>query len=237
MEATPPQATAPTFEAALAQLGRHLDRMTGKQQGTGKELRHLSDELTGLRARIEELESLTSRLDGRFTEILAERHQQEKPDTLTQEAYGQYQLAEDLKTLFLDIDRDYRAAHQRAMKTGPTAEHRANMLHHLLNWQLTDNLESESELTKYWNNGGAGRGEITALIPRIAELRREAEALDPSCEFSFEFGPEAAYGGSYVPWSVCDPEDEARYAVTPAYVVGPRCYLPPQVYTSPVDPG
>ncbi|WP_327695962.1 hypothetical protein [Streptomyces sp. NBC_00459] len=229
------QSAGQTFEAILAMVGRSLDDMATRQHTTGKEVRALSSALGAVQEQIAELDRRTSYLNDRFTEILAETHQQEKPGTLTQESYDQFQLAEDLKTLFADIDHGYRTAYQSAVKTPPTAKTRAQFLCNLLNWQLNDNLDCKSVVeTRLWPNS-ANDSTFAALVGRITALRRGAGMLDPSCEFSFDPHREKVEGRNVETWGVCNPANDVQFAVTPSFLVGSRCLLPQQVYTEGPD--
>lgn len=209
--------------------------MAARQHTTGNEVRALSNALGALQERIAELDRRTTFLDGRFTAILAETHQQEKPGTLTQESYDQFQLAEDLKTLFADIDRGYRDTYLAATQTSPTAKHRAQLLCNLLDWQLNDNLESKGFIENHLWPNSANDSTFAALVSRITALRRGAGRLDPSCEFSFDPHREKVEGRNVETWGVCNPANDVQFAVTPSFLVGSRCLVPQQVYTEGPD--
>jgi len=170
-------------------------------------------------------------LDQRFTELLAQRYQEEHSDTLTDKDLGQPELADQITTLFVDLDHEHRQAWTEHYGEQRDLEDRAKTLAFVTKQLFGLGTTDISGLVKFY---GVGRKRmIVDFETRARTIRERAASLaaDHSFVFSCESENRHIVKGMQKPWATCDPDGEVEFVVTPAYIVGRRTYVPQQVFT------
>ncbi|MRH87910.1 hypothetical protein GFY24_10710 [Nocardia sp. SYP-A9097] len=170
-------------------------------------------------------------LNGRFTAILANRHESGQSDTTTTDHLGHYEISHQLRSF---VEQDLRRAVQRILPPGTSSTDRAHLISRCAAALFKNREIDRAAVEEIFRAEAVDTAQLEYdILQRAAEIRQAATDLghdhrwDFTCEPGTSLDPE-----TQEPWGVCDPDEPTAFVVVPSYYVSRRLLLKQQVVTS-----